>query len=512
MPATNRRSFVNAMAAGFLIPGMSAKQHRSGSPGGLLDGYERLDAFDEMFGEDGAPRAETDRVVRLLQQLERGDFRQRQRLADAAFRSGGVTFSVYSDRRGIEKTFPFDLIPRVISAPDWARLERGLVQRAAALNRFLEDVYGDEEILDAGRVPRELVEQCSGYVPQVRGLAKPHGVSVHIAGVDLLRRQDGEFVVLEDNLRVPSGVSYVLENRSVMKRLFPLVFQLARVESVDDYALRLRDALLSVSPIDPAETNIAVLTPGIYNSAYFEHSFLARLMGCLLVEGRDLFVHDDCLWVKTTQGPVRVHVVYRRVDDLFLDPDMFRKDSVLGVKGMMRAYAAGNVTIANAVGNGVADDKAIYPFVPEMVRFYLGEEPLLQQVRTYRCSEKDDCRYVLENLADLVVKEVAGAGGYGMCVGPTATKAQIKAMAKQVKANPKNYIAQPLVEFSTCPTWTSRGVAPRRVDLRPYVVTGKSSWVLPGGLTRVALKQGSYVVNSSQGGGSKDTWVLKEQA
>ncbi len=491
---------------------MAGRSRRGEPAAGLLDGYEPADAFDELFDENGSPHSDAAHVARLLLQIDRGDFRQRQRLADSAFRRGGVTFSVYSDRRGTEKTFPFDLIPRVISAADWAPLERGLIQRVTALNRFLEDIYGDQEILQAERIPRELVEQCSGFVPEVRGLTKPHGVSVHIAGVDLLRRQDGEFVVLEDNLRVPSGVSYVLENRSVMKRLFPLIFQLAQVETVDDYAMRLREALLSVSPIDPADTNIAVLTPGIFNSAYFEHSFLARLMGCLLVEGRDLFVHDDCLWVKTTQGPRRVHVVYRRVDDLFLDPEMFREDSALGVCGLMRAYAAGNVTIANAVGNGIADDKAMYPFVPEMIRFYLGEEPLLPQVATYRCSEPDDRRYVLDNIADLVVKEVAGAGGYGMCVGPTATKAEIKAMARQVAARPHNYIAQPLVEFSTCPTWSSRGVAPRRVDLRPYIVTGKSSWVLPGGLTRVALKEGSYVVNSSQGGGSKDTWVLKEQS
>ncbi len=491
---------------------MCAKHRRKDPPSGLFDGYAPDGAIDELFEAEGTPHPAMERVVALLQQLDRSDFKQRQRLADATFRRGGVTFSVYSDRRGIEKTFPFDLIPRLIAAADWARLERGLVQRATALNRFLEDVYGEQEILEAGKIPRALVERCSGYVPEVRGLARPHGVSVHVAGIDLLRREDGEFVVLEDNLRVPSGVSYVLENRSVMKRLFPLIFQLARVETVDDYAVRLRDALLSVSPVDGTETNVAVLTPGIYNSAYFEHSFLARQMGCLLVEGRDLFVHDDRVWVKTTRGPVQVHVIYRRVDDLFLDPGMFREDSVLGVRGLMQAYAKGHVTIANAVGNGVADDKAMYPYVPDMVRFYLGEEPLLGQVPTFRCAEPDDRAFVLKHLEELVVKEVAGAGGYGMCVGPTATKAQLKAMAKQLATHPEDYIAQPVVEFSTCPTLSSRGVAPRRVDLRPYVVTGRSTWVLPGGLTRVALKAGSYVVNSSQGGGSKDTWVLKEQA
>tara|TARA_R110002094_G_scaffold196917_2_gene169547 strand:+ start:634 stop:2142 length:1509 start_codon:yes stop_codon:yes gene_type:complete len=476
----------------------------------LFDAYVPTSAYDELFASASQAHPETERVVQLLSQVEKGDFKQRQRLADAAFRRGGVTFSVYSDRRGVEKTFPFDLIPRIISGRDWRAVEKGLIQRVTALNRFLEDIYGDQEILRAGKIPRELIEQCSGYVPQVRGLAKPHGVAVHVAGVDLLRRDDGEFVVLEDNLRVPSGVSYVLENRSVMKRLFPNIFQMARVEGVDDYAMRLADALRSVSPVEPCETNIAVLTPGVFNSAYFEHSFLARLMGCQLVEGRDLFVHDDCVWVKTTRGPERVHVIYRRVDDLFLDPDVFHEDSVLGVAGLMRAYASGNVTIANAVGNGVADDKAVYPYVPEMVRFYLDEEPSLQQVKTYLCSEEADRRYVLEHLPELVVKEVASAGGYGMTVGPMASKAELQATKERVSADPSNYIAQPVVEFSTCPTWSGRKVAPRRVDMRPYIITGKSSWVLPGGLTRVALTEGSYVVNSSQGGGSKDTWVLKD--
>jgi len=354
-----------------------------------------------------------------------------------------------------------------------------------------------------------MVEASRGYLPMLLGVRPPGGVHVHIAGIDLVRGPDGRFVVLEDNARTPSGVSYVLENRAVMKRVFPKVFQQSNVRTVVEYPLRLKEALRSVAP--SRERRVVVLTPGPYNSAYFEHAFLAARMGLDLVQGADLFVHDDRVYVKTTRGAERVDVIYRRIDDAFLDPEAFNKESAIGVPGLMRAYAAGSVAIANAPGNGVADDKAIYPYVPAMIRFYLAEDPMLPQVETYICSRPGEMRYVLDNLSKLVVKAVDEAGGYGMLVGPKASKRAIAAMARRIRANPRRYVAQPLVELSTCPTWSPRGIAPRRVDLRPYVVTGASTWVLPGGLTRVALRPGSYVVNSSQGGGAKDTWVLSER-
>ncbi len=480
----------------------------------LLDRYAPLPGvYDEFCTAAGAPRPDVARVVGLLDNLGLAEFRRRQGLAEGAFQEGGITFSVYSDQRGVEKTFPFDLIPRVLAAREWAALERGLVQRVRALNLFLEDIYGEQRILHEGRIPRAMVESSAGYRVAMRGLKPPGGVRVIIAGIDLLRRPDGEFVVLEDNLRVPSGVSYVIENRGVMKRVIPGVFQQSRVRGVADYPIHLRNALTSVAAeVAPEEARVVVLTPGPYNSAYFEHSFLARTMGCPLVQGTDLFVWQDRVYVKTTRGPRRVHVIYRRIDDDFLDPEAFRPDSMLGVRGLARAYATGNVALANAIGNGIADDKAVYPFVPEMIRFYLAEEPLLPQVETFQCSDDGQREHVLANLARMVVKEVDGAGGYGMLIGPKATKEERKAYALRVRAHPRAFIAQPVIELSTCPTWAETQVAPRRVDLRPYVVTGASStFVLPGGLTRVALVEGSYVVNSSQGGGSKDTWVLEEE-
>jgi len=478
----------------------------------LFADYAPLEGcFDEAFRSAGNARGDARRVVGLLDRLGIAEFKRRQKLAEMAFQRGGITFSVYSDRRGVEKTFPFDLIPRMVSSSDWDRAERGLVQRVRALNAFLADVYGEQRIVREGRMPRELIESSRGWRPELRGLKPPGGVHVHVAGIDLVRGPDGRFVVLEDNVRVPSGVSYVLENRGVMKRVFPKIFSRSRVRQIDDYPVRLRQALVEASPRGSDEPLVVVLTPGPFNSAYFEHSFLARRMGCPLVEGRDLFVWHDQVFVKTTAGPRRVHTIYRRVDDDFLDPEVFRPDSLLGVPGLVRAYRAGNVTLANALGNGVADDKAVYAMVPEMVRFYLSEEPILGQVETWLCSRDEDRRYVQEHLADLVVKEVDGSGGYGMLIGPKASSREIARFAKKLEAHPRAFIAQPVVELSTCPAWTGRGVAPRRVDLRPYVVTGDHTWVLPGGLTRVALAQGSYVVNSSQGGGSKDTWVLGEE-
>ncbi len=484
--------------------------HAMPDPSPLFTDYAPIrGTFDECFDESGQVRPEAERVVRLLEGLGGREFQSRQRLADSTFLRSGITFSVYSDSQGAERIFPFDLIPRIIPAGEWQRVERGLEQRIQALNLFLADVYGDQRILAEKIIPEDMVLGASGYTEQVRGIVPPGGVHVHIGGIDLIRGPDGAFVVLEDNVRTPSGVSYVLENRMMMKKVFPYVFAESHVRGVEEYPLRLRDALNTVGPAPDDEDGTAVLTPGPFNSAYFEHSFLARRMGVPLVEGSDLFVDDDRLYAKTTLGARRIDVLYRRIDDPFLDPEVFRKDSVLGVPGLMRAYAKGNLALANAVGNGVADDKAIYPFVPDMIRFYLSEEPVLGQVPTYVCARDDDLAYVLDHVGELVIKAVNEAGGYGMLIGPQATRRERRDFAERIRNDPRNYIAQPRIELSTCPTWTRKGVGPRRVDLRPYVVTGRQTFVLPGGLTRVALVEGSYVVNSSQGGGSKDTWVLE---
>ena len=478
----------------------------------LFEGYTTLPgAFDEIFDDDGV-RSDVSVPIRALEELSRSEFVKRRRVASSAFFEAGVTFSVYSDEAaGVERIFPFDLLPRIIAQRDWAQVERGLDQRVQALNHFLLDIYGEQRILAEGKIPRELVEGSEAYLPQMRGIVPPRGAYIHIAGIDLIRGPSGEFLVLEDNVRTPSGVSYVLENRAMMKRVLPNVFAGSSVRNVDEYPKKLREALASRAAQNVDEPTVVVLTPGAFNSAYFEHSYLARRMGCALVEPRDLFVHDDFVYLKTTHGPQRVDVIYRRVDDEFLDPDVFRADSLLGVPGIVRAYSKGHVTLANAIGNGVADDKAIYPFVPDMIRFYLDEEPLIGQVHTYICERSDDRAYVLENLDAMVVKAVNASGGYGMLMGPTASAAELAEFAERIRANPRGYIAQPRIELSTCPAWIDGEMSPRRVDLRPYVVTSEeSSWVLPGGLTRVALTEGSYVVNSSQGGGSKDTWVLDD--
>ncbi|MCB9469315.1 MAG: circularly permuted type 2 ATP-grasp protein [Cyanobacteriota/Melainabacteria group bacterium] len=477
----------------------------------LLTGYSPLKGtYDEYFKDQNSPRPGLKGLTRLLDDLGEHEFRLRQQLADEAFMLGGITFSVYSDDRGVEKIMPFDLIPRAVSGKEWQKCERGLIQRIQALNMFLKDIYHEQKILKDEVVPEFLIKQSSGYLKEACGIMPPGGVYVHVAGIDLIRGPDGNFVVLEDNLRTPSGVSYVLENRAIMKRVFPRIFARAKIKNVEDYPHWLRNALTELSPVDASETRAVVLTPGPYNSAYFEHSFLARRMGCELVQGSDLFVRDNKVYVKTTYGPQRVHVIYRRIDDAYLDPEVFKKDSLLGVPGIYRAYREGNVTLANALGNGVADDKAVYPYVPDMIRYYLSEEPIIEQVKTYLCHRDKDRKYVLENLKDLVVKEVDASGGYGMLIGPRSTKAEIQKFARQIEKNPRGYIAQPLVELSTCPTWTDKGTAPRRVDLRPYIISGQHTRVLPGGLTRVALAQDSYVVNSSQGGGTKDTWILED--
>lgn len=469
-------------------------------------------AFDEFFAEDGQPREQMGDLVRRFDGLGAREFRRRKRLADTAFLKHGVTFSIYSGDEAAERIFPFDLVPRVLLAHEWEELERGLIQRIRALNAFLEDVYGEGRILMEKPLLRDIVESSRGFLRQLKGVSPPGGVYVQIAGIDLIRDGDGVFRVLEDNVRVPSGVSYVLENRAVMKRVYPAIFPQARVAPVDEYPLKLRETLSSVATHVDGMPRMVILTPGPFNSAYFEHSFLARRCGCELVQGQDLFVQDDRLYLRTTHGPEEVHVVYRRVDDQFIDPRVFRPDSLLGVPGITRAYAAGNVVLANALGNGVADDKAVYPFVPDMIRFYLSEEPALGQVETLICAREAECREVLENLSRYVVKAVEEAGGYGMLMGPQATQAELEEFRGRIRENPRGYIAQPRIELSTCPTWTGSRVEPRRVDLRPYILTGTESWVLPGGLTRVALRKGSYVVNSSQGGGSKDTWVVEATA
>ncbi len=470
-------------------------------------------AWDELFDRAKQPHPHCKALVQWLGQLAVTEFQERRRTADLVFINQGITFSVYADRRGVEKIFPFDLIPRPVAADEWSGprgLEAGLHQRIQAINLFLYDVYHDRRILHEGVVPAELVLNSKCYRPEMIGFDPPGKQYVHVVGTDLIRDADGRFVVLEDNGRTPSGVSYVLENRVVMKKVFPKLFQQCKVRRVEDYPHRLRDALLSVGPARAnGSPTIVLLTPGSYNSAYFEHSFLARNMGIELVMGQDLFVYDDKVYLKTTRGPKRVDVIYRRIDDDFLDPTVFRADSMLGVPYLMKAYRAGNVTLANAVGTGVADDKAIYPFVEDMIRFYLSAEPILRNVKTYICARREDLLYVVDHLKELVVKAVNESGGYGMLMGPSSTADLRKEFRAKILDNPRNYIAQPVVTLSTCPTWTDEGLSPRHVDLRPYIVSGKTTWVLPGGLTRTALVKGSLVVNSSQGGGSKDSWVME---
>jgi len=477
----------------------------------LFDDYTaHKTAWDELYTRTGDPHSHCGALLDRLGKLHVSEFQNRRTSADLAFVNQGITFSVYSDRRGVEKIFPFDLIPRPIPAKEWYSLEAGLVQRIKAINFFLDDVYHDQRILKEKVIPESLVLGSKGFRKEMVGFVPPGAQYVHICGTDLIRDADGQFLVLEDNARTPSGVSYVLENRAVMKKVFPQLFQDIRVRRVEDYPHRLREALSSVAPNGAGSPPcVVLLSPGPYNSAYFEHSFLARHMGIELVLGQDLFVHDDTVYLKTTRGPQKVDVIYRRLDDDFLDPETFRPDSLLGVPGLFRAYRAGNVTLANAVGTGVADDKAVYPYVEAMIRFYLTEEPILKNVPTYICDRPSDKAYVLDHLGELVVKAVNESGGYGMLMGPSSTKAQQDDFRTKVIDDPRNYIAQPVVTLSTCPTWTDEGLAPRHVDLRPYIVSGKNVWVLPGGLTRTALVKGSLVVNSSQGGGSKDTWVME---
>jgi uncharacterized circularly permuted ATP-grasp superfamily protein len=464
--------------------------------------------FNEMYegGEVRLPYAQLDDWMRNMP----AELRQmKQAEAEALFRRIGITFAVYGEGGDPDRLIPFDMFPRVFSALEWSKLERGVKQRARALNAFLADVYGRGEIVRAGRIPAKLVYQNDAYEKEVVGILPPKGVYSHIVGVDLVRTGPEDFFVLEDNCRTPSGVSYMLENREIMMRMFPQLFRDNRIEPVDVYPDLLRRTLASVAPTKcSGEPTIVILTPGHFNSAYYEHSFLADLMGVELVEGQDLFVEGEYVYMRTTEGPRRVDVIYRRLDDAYIDPLCFRPDSMLGVPGLMDVYRSGGAAICSAPGAGVADDKAVYTFVPEMIRFYLGEEPILNNVPTWQCAKTDDCKYVLENLKDLVVKEVHGSGGYGMLVGPKCTATEIAEFALRIKAKPHNYIAQPTLALSTTPTFVEQGIAPRHVDLRPYCLVGERIELVPGGLTRVALTEGSLVVNSSQGGGVKDTWVL----
>jgi len=472
--------------------------------------YDTGGYYDELFQPDGCPRSHARLLVDTIEGLSDGQLLRYQHAADRLLLQMGITFNVYGDTAGTERIFPFDLIPRIIPAAEWTRIERGLRQRIHALNEFIDDIYHDQKILKDGVIPAEVILSAASFRPQCQGLNPPRRIWCHITGTDLVRHGDGQYYVLEDNLRVPSGVSYVLENREVLKHIFPQVFEGLKVRPVNEYPSRLLEMLESIAPrgVDPT---VVVLTPGMYNSAYFEHSFLAQQMGVQLVEGHDLTVSGNDVFMRTTKGLERVDVIYRRIDDDFLDPQAFRPDSLLGVPGLMEAYKAGHVALANSPGNGVADDKVIYAYVPDMIRYYEGEDPILPNVPTYLCWRDADRRHVIENLETLVVKSANESGGYGMLVGPHSSQKQREDFAASIQANPRNFIAQPTLALSRVPTLIDDHFEGRHVDLRPYILYGKDIYVLPGGLTRVALRRGSLVVNSSQGGGSKDTWALASE-
>jgi uncharacterized circularly permuted ATP-grasp superfamily protein len=468
------------------------------------------DAYDEMFAGEGELHPHYEPLLELFKGLSAAELRRRKQSADVSFLNQGITFTVYGRDEGTERIFPYDLLPRIITSAEWATVERGLTQRITALNLFLKDIYNEGRILEDGVVPRDVVYSCKHFRRQMMGLQVPRNVYVAICGTDLIRLENGEFVVLEDNLRVPSGVSYMLTNRRVMKRIFPQLFRSYNVKPIEQYTQLLLGTLRSLAPEGRPEPNIVLLSPGVFNSAYYEHAYLARQMGIELVEGRDLVTHDNIIYMRTTSGLRRVDVIYRRVDDDFIDPLAFRGDSILGVAGLFNAYRAGNVTLANAFGTGVADDKALYAYVPDIIKYYMSEEPVLQNVKTYLLTDKRSRQHVLANLDKLVVKAVGESGGYGMLIGPQSTKAEREEFAAKIEADPRNYIAQPTISFSRAPCLIGDELEPRHVDLRPYVLYGDKVTIVPGGLTRVALKRGSLVVNSSQGGGSKDTWVLSE--
>ena len=475
-----------------------------------LKNYKLDHAYDEMFAGAGALHEHYALLFEHFQSLPQEEVQRRKQAADLSFLNQGITFTVYGREEGTEKIFPYDMLPRIITSAEWERVEKGLTQRITALNLFLKDIYNEGRILKDGVVPRELVYSCPQFRRQMSGLQVPRNVYIAVCGTDLIRLEDGTFAVLEDNLRVPSGVSYMLTNRRVMKRIFPQLFRHYNVRPIEHYTQVLLGTLRSLAPEGRPEPNIVLLSPGVFNSAYFEHAYLARQMGIELVEGRDLVVHDNVCYMRTTRGLRRVDVIYRRVDDDFIDPLAFRPDTILGTAGLFNAYRAGNVTLANAFGTGVADDKALYAFVPDIIKYYLGEDEILPNVKTYLCMIDKEREYVLANLDKLVVKAVGESGGYGMLIGPHSSTKEREVFAEKIKANPRNYIAQPTISFSRAPCLIGDCLEPRHVDLRPYVLYGDKVTIVPGGLTRVALKRGSLVVNSSQGGGSKDTWVLSE--
>lgn len=485
-----------------------------GFPSSSMDGqflnYEIGPYYDEMFEAPGQPRPHYRPLLERLHALDPAEFVRKQQLAESSYLSQGITFTVYQGDEGTERIFPFDLIPRIIPGREWTHIERGLVQRLTALNLFLHDVYHDQRILKEGVIPREMILSAKHFRPEFMGFDVPGNVYIHVCGTDLIRDRDGSYLVLEDNGRCPSGVSYLLENRSAMKRVFPRLFNHYSVRNVDSYPTELLSALRYVAPQGKDDPTVVVLSPGIYNSAYFEHSFLARAMGIEIVVGADLVVNDAKVYMKTTHGLKQVDVIYRRLDDDFLDPEVFRPDSVLGVPGLVEAYRQGNVSLANTIGTGVADDKAVYYYVPAMIKFYLGEEPILSNVETYLSAVDKDRQFILEHLEELVVKSANESGGYGMLIGPQASREEIAKFREAIIADPRGYIGQPVVQFSRCPSLSEEGIQGRHIDLRPYILSGEKTTIIPGGLTRVAMRKGSLVVNSSQGGGSKDTWVLDD--
>ena len=475
--------------------------------------YDPGELYDELISTPGNPRTASRSLAKYLGSLSAQELNRRQRAAELAIEEMGITFTVYSEGENIDRAWPFDIIPRVIAAREWQRLEEGLIQRLTALNLFIHDLYNEQKIVKAKVFPKSLLQGSNNFLKQCVGAKPPYHVWAHICGTDLVRDKDGTMYVLEDNLRVPSGVSYMIENRSITKRVFPELFRRRSILPVDDYPAHLFDMLASLSPRPLDYPEIVVLTPGIYNSAYFEHAFIAQQMGAELVEGGDLMVDsDDCVYMHTVDGPERVDVIYRRVNDDFLDPEAFRKDSQLGIRGLHRAWLAGNVAIANAPGTGVADDKVVYTFVPDIIKFYLDQDQIIPNVPSYRCVDKAEREYVLANLRNLVIKPANESGGYGMLVGSSSSAAERKKFANLIKRNPRNYIAQPILSLSTAPTLCDGRVEPRHLDLRPFILQSEQSYVTAGGLTRVALRKGSLVVNSSQGGGSKDTWIIEARA
>jgi len=478
-----------------------------------LENYRADGFFDELIGPGGRPRHAARALWKYLRALDEDELAERKSACEVAALVAGITFRVYFEETGVDRAMPFDLIPRVIALKEWQEIEAGLKQRVKALNLFIDDLYNDQQIIADGVFPAEMLANSVNFRPECRGVSPPLGIWAHICGSDLVRDGDGRVYVLEDNLRIPSGVSYMLENRQVMKRVFPELFENSGIQPIDDYPSQLYDTLASLSPRPVDYPSVAVLTPGMYNSAYFEHAYLAQQMGVALVEGRDLIVdQNDEVFMRTIAGLQPVDVIYRRIDDDFLDPEAFREDSLLGVPGLMRAWRAGKVALANAPGAGVADDKVVYAWLPEIIRYYLAEEPLLANVPTWKCSDPDERAWVLDHLDELVIKPANESGGYGMLIGPHSTKSEQKTFARLIKQDPRNYIAQPTLKLSTCPTFASGGVGARHVDLRPFVLSGLQTYVTNGGLTRVALKAGSLVVNSSQGGGSKDTWIVDTEA